>query len=253
MSRFFIDRPILAMVIGLVVMLAGALSLLSLPVEQYPTVAPPRVFIGANYPGADAKTTEESVTQVIEQQLLGIDHLDHFHSSSGSDGSTNISVTFTPGTNPDTAQVQVQNKLAQAAPLLPAEVQQQGVLVGKSGASFLMIIAVYDTSGRYSDVDISDYMNARLLDPISRVNGVGQVNVFGGEYAMRIWLDPDKLNAFKLMPSDVRNAVQNLNVAVPAGQVGGQPTAPGQGMNVVITARSRLHTADEFRAIVLKS
>jgi multidrug efflux pump len=253
MSRVFIERPILAVVIALVVMLAGGLSLLFLPVAQYPTIAPPRVFVGANYPGADAKTVEESVTQVIEQQLLGIDHLDHFSSSSGSDGSSNIVATFTPGTDPDTAQVQVQNKLAQATPLLPVEVQQQGLFVGKSGASFLMVMALYDTSGRYSDVDISDYLNARLLDPISRVNGVGQVNVFGGEYAMRIWLDPDKLNAFKLMPSDVRNAVQNLNVAVPAGQVGGQPTAPGQGMNVVITARSRLHTADEFRAIVLKS
>jgi hydrophobe/amphiphile efflux-1 (HAE1) family protein len=253
MSRFFIDRPILAVVIGLVVMLAGALSLLILPVEQYPTVAPPRVFIGANYPGADAKTAEESVTQVIEQQLLGIDHLDHFHSSSGSDGSINISVTFAAGTNPDTAQVQVQNKLAQAAPLLPAEVQQQGLFVGKSGASFLMVMALYDTSGRYTDVDIADYLYSRLLDPISRVNGVGQVNPFGGQYAMRIWLDPDKLNAVRLMPSDVRNAVLNLNVSVPAGQVGAQPTAPGQALNVIITARSRLRTADEFRRIVLKA
>jgi len=252
-SRFFIERPILAMVIGLVVMLAGALSLLSLPVEQYPTIAPPRVFIGANYPGADAKTTEESVTQVIEQQLQGIDHLDHFHSSSGSDGSSNISLTFAPGTNPDTAQVQVQNKLAQAAPLLPAEVQQQGLFVGKSGAAFLMIMALYDDSGRYSDVDISDYLNARLLDPISRIDGVGQVNVFGGQYAMRIWLDPDKLDAVRLMPSDVRNAILNLNVSVPAGQIGGQPTAPGQALNVIVTARSRLHTAEEFRRIILKS
>jgi multidrug efflux pump len=253
MSRVFIERPILAIVIALVVMLAGSLSLLSLPVAQYPTIAPPRVFIGANYPGADAKTAEESVTQVIEQQLLGIDHMDHFHSTSGSDGSANISVTFTPETNPDTAQVQVQNKLAQATPLLPTEVQQQGLFVGKSGASTLMVMAVYDTSGRYSNVDIGDYMNARLLDPISRVNGVGQVNVFGGDYAMRIWLDPDKLDALKLMPSDVRTAVQNLNVAVPAGQVGGQPAALGQAINVIITARSRLHTADEFRNIVLKS
>ncbi len=253
MSRFFIERPILAMVIGLVVMLAGGLSLLVLPVEQYPTIAPPRVFIGANYPGADAKTAEESVTQVIEQQLQGIDHLDHFHAQSGSDGSSNISLTFAPGTNPDTAQVQVQNKLAQAAPLLPSEVQQQGLFVGKSGASFLMVMALYDTSGRYGDVDISDYLNARLLDPISRVNGVGQVNVFGGQYAMRIWLDPDKLNAFRLMPSDVRTAILNLNVSVPAGQIGGQPTAPGQALNIIITARSRLHTADEFRRIILKA
>ncbi|HEY1927248.1 MAG TPA: efflux RND transporter permease subunit, partial [Caulobacteraceae bacterium] len=160
MSRFFIERPILAVVIALVVMLAGSLSLLTLPVAQYPTIAPPRVFIGSNYPGADAKTTEESITQVIEQQLRGIDHLNYFASTSGSDGSSNITVTFAPGTNPDTAQVQVQNKLAQATPLLPAEVQQQGIFVGKSGASFLMVMALYDTSGRYSDVDISDYLNA---------------------------------------------------------------------------------------------
>ncbi|HEY2049537.1 MAG TPA: efflux RND transporter permease subunit [Caulobacteraceae bacterium] len=253
MSRFFIERPILAVVIALVVMLAGSLSLLALPVAQYPTIAPPRVFIGANYPGADAKTTEESVTQVIEQQLRGIDHLNYFSSTSGSDGSSNITVTFAPGTNPDTAQVQVQNKLAQATPLLPTEVQQQGIFVGKSGASFLMVMALYDTSGRYNDVDISDYLYARLLDPISRVNGVGNVNVFGGEYAMRIWLDPEKLNAFKLMPSDVRAAILALNVAVPAGQVGAQPAAPAQAMNVIITARSRMRTAEEFRQIVLKS
>jgi multidrug efflux pump len=252
-SRVFIERPVLAVVIGLVVMLAGALSLLSLPVAQYPTIAPPRVFINANYPGADAKTTEEAVTQVIEQQLLGIDHLDHFHASSGSDGSSSISLTFSPGTNPDTAQVQVQNKLTQATPLLPTEVQQQGLVVGKSGASFLLVMAIYDTSGRYTDIDIADYLNAHLLDPISRVDGVGQVEVFGGQYAMRIWLDPDKLDAFRLMPSDVRAAILNLNVSVPAGQVGGQPTAPGQAMNVIITARSRLHTAEEFRKIVLKS
>ncbi|HZK98947.1 MAG TPA: efflux RND transporter permease subunit [Caulobacteraceae bacterium] len=253
MSRFFIERPIFAMVIAIVIMLAGTLSLLALPIAQYPTIAPPRVFIGANYPGADAATAESSVTQVIEQQLKGIDHLDYFSSTSGSDGSVNINATFAPGTNPDIAQVQVQNKLAQATPLLPAEVQQQGLFVGKSGASFLMIVALFDTTGRYSDTDIADYVNSRLVDPLSRVNGVGTVNVFGGQYAMRIWLDPYRLDNFKLMPSDVRNAILAQNVEVSAGQIGGQPAVAGQAINATITAQSRLHTVEEFRDIVLKS
>ncbi|QUD89401.1 efflux RND transporter permease subunit [Phenylobacterium montanum] len=253
MSRFFIERPIFATVIAVAVMLAGALALLTLPIAQYPNIAPPRVFIGATYPGADAATAEASVTQVIEQQLKGVDHLLYFSSTSGSDGSINITATFEPGTNADIAQVQVQNKLAQATPLLPAPVQQQGLFVGKSGASFLMVLALYDTTGKYSDVDISDYLNSRLRDPISRVNGVGNVNVFGGQYAMRIWLDPYKLNNFKLMPSDVKNAVLAQNVEVPAGQVGAQPAVPGQALNAIITAQSRLQTAEQFRDIVLKT
>ncbi len=253
MSRFFIQRPIFAMVIAMVIMLVGGLSLLTLPIAQYPTIAPPEVFIGANYPGADAATGEASVTQVIEQQLRGIDHLLYFSSTSGSDGSINITATFAPGTNADIAQVQVQNKLAQATPLLPTEVQQQGLFVGKSGASFLMVMALYDTTGRYTDVDIADYVNARLLEPLSRVDGVGRVNVFGGQYAMRIWLDPYKLNNFKLMPSDVRAAILAQNVEVPAGQIGSQPAVPGQALNAIITAQSRLQTAEQFRAIVLKT
>jgi multidrug efflux pump len=252
-SRFFIARPIFAIVIALVIMLAGGLSILTLPIAQYPSIAPPEIFVGASYPGADAATAEASVTQVLEQQLKGIDHLLYFSSSSGSDGSVNITATFSPGTNADIAQVQVQNKLAQATPLLPSVVQQQGLFVGKSGASTLMIVALYDTTGKYRDIDISDFLNSRLVDPISRVNGVGNVNVFGGQYAMRIWLDPFKLNNFKLMPSDVRNAILNQNVAVSAGQIGGQPAVAGQALNATITAQSRLQTADQFRAIVLKS
>ncbi len=253
MSRFFIRRPIFAVVIALVIMLAGILAIRTLPIAQYPTIAPPEIFIGANYPGADAQTSETSVTQVIEQALNGIDHLLYFSSTSGSDGSVNITATFQPGTNPDIAQVQVQNKLAQANPLLPTEVQQQGLFVGKSGASFLMIVALYDTSGRYTDVDISDFLNSRLRDPLSRVDGVGNINVFGPQYAMRIWLDPYKLKNFSLMPSDVRNAVLAQNVQVPAGQIGAQPSPPGQALNAIVTAQSRLHTAEEFGNIVLKA
>jgi multidrug efflux pump len=253
MSRFFIDRPIFATVIALVIMLIGALAIRALPVAQYPIIAPPRVFISAFYPGADAATSESSVTQVIEQQLTGIDHLLYFSSTSGSDGSVNITATFQPGTDPNIAQVQVQNRLAQATPLLPAEVQQQGLSVGKSGASFLMIVALYDTTGRYSDVDIADFMNSRLRDPLSRVDGVGSVDVFGGQYAMRIWLDPFKLDNFKLMPADVRNAVLAQNVQVPAGQIGAQPAVDGQALNAIVTAQSRLQTAEQFANIVLKT
>ena len=253
MSRFFIERPIFATVIALVIMLIGALAIRALPIAQYPTIAPPRVFVGATYPGADAATAESSVTQVIEQQLSGIDHLLYFSSTSGSDGSINITVTLQPGTNPDIAQVQVQNKLAQATPLLPVEVQQQGLFVGKSGASFLIIVGLYDTTGRYSDIDIADFLNSRLRDPISRVDGVGEVDVFGGQYAMRIWLDPFKLDNFKLMPSDVRNAVLAQNVQVPAGQIGAQPAVGAQALNAIVTAQSRLQTAEQFAEIVLKT
>ena len=253
MSRFFIERPIFATVIALVIMLIGTLAIRTLPIAQYPTIAPPRVFVGASYPGADAATAESSVTQVIEQQLSGIDHLLYFSSTSGSDGSINITVTLQPGTNPDIAQVQVQNKLAQATPLLPVEVQQQGLFVGKSGASFLIIVGLYDTTGRYSDVDIADFLNSRLRDPISRVDGVGEVDVFGGQYAMRIWLDPFKLNNFKLIPSDVRNAVLAQNVQVPAGQIGAQPSVGTQALNAIVTAQSRLQTAEQFADIVLKT
>jgi multidrug efflux pump len=253
MSRFFIERPIFAIVIALVIMLVGALAIRTLPIAQYPSIAPPEVFIGASYPGADAATSESSVTQVIEQQLTGIDHLLYFSSTSGSDGSINITATFQPGTNADVAQVQVQNKLAQATPLLPAEVQQQGLFVGKSGASFLIIVGLYDTTGRYSDIDIADFLNSRLRDPLSRVDGVGNVNVFGGQYAMRIWLDPFKLDNFKLMPSDVRAAVLAQNVQVPAGQIGAQPAVPGQALNAIVTAQSRLQTAEQFADIILKT
>jgi multidrug efflux pump len=253
MSRFFIDRPIFAWVIAIVIMLAGALSIRILPVSQYPPLAPPAIFIGATYPGADAQTLENSVTQVIEQQLKGLDHLLYFSSSSNADGSVRIRATFEAGTNPDIAQVQVQNKLQQATALLPAPVQQQGLTVGKSQTSFLMLVALYDPTGHYTDRDISDYVISHLQDPVARVQGVGDIEVFGGQYAMRIWLDPYKLNNFKLMPSDVAAAVRAQNVQVSAGQLGAQPAVAGQQLNATVTAQSRLQTPEQFRAIILRT
>jgi multidrug efflux pump len=253
LSRFFIERPIFAWVIAIVVMLAGALSILTLPVAQYPSIAPPSVSISANYPGADAETVESSVTQVIEQQLKGLDHLLYFSSQSQSDGSVQIDATFAAGTNPDIAQVQVQNKVQQAVPLLPTEVQQQGIVVAKQTASFLLVIAVYDDTGRYTLADIGDFVNSKLQDPISRVTGVGDLQVFGGQYAMRIWLDPYKLNNYKMTVGDVRNAVAAQNIQVSAGQIGANPAVPGQQLNATVTVQSRLHTADQFKAIVLRT
>jgi multidrug efflux pump len=252
-SRFFIERPIFAWVLAIVIMLAGSLSILTLPIAQYPSIAPPSVSIFANYPGADAETVESSVTQVIEQQLKGLDHLLYFTSQSQSDGTVEIDATFAADTNPDIAQVQVQNKVQQATPLLPTEVQQQGLTVAKQTASFLLVIAVYDDTGRNSLADIGDFVNSKLQDPISRVTGVGDVQVFGGQYAMRIWLDPYRLNNYKLTVGDVRNAILAQNIQVSAGQIGANPAVPGQQLNATVTVQSRLHTADQFKAIVLRA
>jgi hydrophobe/amphiphile efflux-1 (HAE1) family protein len=253
MSRFFIDRPIFAWMVALGVMLAGVIAILSLPIAQYPTIAPPAVTITATYPGASAATLESSVTQVIEQQLKGIDHLLYFSSTSAANGVATITATFQPGTNPDTAQVQVQNKLNQATPELPAEVQQQGLTVAKAQSDFILIVALYDTDGRHDTTDLGDYVNSTLVDPISRLNGVGDTTVLGAQYAMRIWLDPYKLNNYKLMPSDVSAAVLAQNVQVPAGELGAQPAVSGQELDATVNAQSRLKTADQFRAIVLKT
>jgi hydrophobe/amphiphile efflux-1 (HAE1) family protein len=252
-SRFFIERPIFAWVIALVIMLVGVLAILSLPVSQYPTIAPPAVTITATYPGASAEIMETSVTQVIEQQLKGVDHLLYFSSQSTLNGQAVITATFAPGTNPDIAQVQVQNKVQQAVPLLPAVVQQQGLIVAKSQVSFLLIIALYDTAGRYTDIDLGDMVNSKIADPISRVNGVGDLQIFGGQYALRIWLDPFKLDNFKLTPADVRTAVEAQNVQVPAGELGAPPVAPGQELDATVNAQSRLQTAEQFRDIILKT
>jgi multidrug efflux pump len=253
LSQFFIERPVFAWVIAIVIALLGVLAIETLPITQYPTIAPPAVTIVANYPGADAETVQDSVTQVIEQQLTGVDNLLYFSASSSSNGQISITATFAPGTNADIAQVQVQNKVQQALPTLPQEVQQQGVVVVKSQSSFLLVVALYDDSGRYTNIDISDFIATKLVDPISRVSGVGQAQVFGSPYAMRIWLDPFKLNSFGLTPTDVQNAVLSQNVQVSAGELGAQPTIPGQQLDATVTAQSRLQTPEQFRRIVLKS
>jgi multidrug efflux pump len=253
MSRFFIDRPVFAWVIAIVIMLAGALAVNTLPIEQYPEIAPPSINIRATYPGASAQTLENSVTQVIEQQLTGLDNLLYFSSSSDSAGNATITVTFAPGTNADIAQVQVQNKLQQATPLLPQEVTQLGVTVTKSRTNFLMVVALYSQTGRYTNVDIADYLTSTLQDPLARVQGVGDVHVFGSQYAMRIWLDPYKLRNYSLTPDDVRTAVEAQNTQVAAGALGNQPTVEGQQLNATVTAGSRLRTPDQFRNIILKT
>ena len=252
-SRIFIDRPIFAWVIAIVIMLAGAGAILSLPVEQYPDIAPPTVNIRANYPGASAETLETSVTQIIEQQLTGIDGMIYFSSTSDSAGRARVSVTFERGTDPDIAQVQVQNRVQEALSRLPQQVQQQGLRVTKSSADFLMVIAVYDETGKRTRSDVSDYLTSNLQDPLARVPGVGDVNVFGSPYAMRIWLDPFKLSSFQLMPGDVISAIEAQNTQVAAGQIGAQPALPGQMLNATVTARSRLSTPEEFRNIVVKT
>lgn len=252
-SRFFVDRPIFAWVIAIAVLLTGVGSIMSLSVAQYPDIAPPTVNIRANYPGASAETLESSVTQIIEQQLTGIDNMLYFSSSSSSAGSVSISVTFDKGTDPDVAQVQVQNKVQQATSRLPSAVQQQGVSVTKSASDFLMLVAVYDKSRKSSSADIGDFLVSNFQDPIGRVNGVGQTRVFGSQYAMRIWLDPVKLAAVKLMPSDIKAAIRAQNTEVSAGQIGDLPATQDHMLNAVVKAKSRFTSAEQFRNIVVKT
>jgi multidrug efflux pump len=252
-SRIFIDRPIFAWVLAIVVMLAGIGAISSLPVEQYPDIAPPQVNVRASYPGASAETIENSVTQIIEQQLTGIDGLLYFTSTSSSRGSVSISAIFAKGTDPDTAQVQVQNQVQQAISRLPQQVQQQGIRVTKSNPDFLLIVAVYDETNQRTNMDVSDYLASNIQDPLSRVTGVGDINVFGAPHAMRIWLNPQRLAAFALMPSDVISAIQAQNTEVAAGEVGGLPSPQGQMLNATVTAQSKLQTPKQFEAIVLKT
>ena len=253
MSRFFIDRPIFAWVIAIIVMLAGALSILSLPISQYPSIAPPSISITAVYPGADADTLTSTVTEPIEQQMKGLDHLEYFSSTSDSSGAATITLTFAQGVNPDTAQVQVQNKLQLAIPILPAEVQQQGLVVAKATKNFLFGIAVYSDNDSHTAADLSDLVNSRIVDPISRVNGVGDTQLIGAQYAMRIWLDPYKLNNYGLTTADVKAAVVAQNAQVASGQLGQPPVAGDQQLNAVVTSQSRLQTPEQFANIVLKT
>ena len=253
LSRVFVDRPIFAWVISIVIMLAGAGSILLLPMEQYPDIAPPSVNIRATYPGASAETLETSVTQVIEQQLTGLDGLLYFSSSSTSQGAATITATFDKGTDPDIAQVQVQNKVQQAVARLPQAVQQQGLVVTKSNPDFLLIAAVFDATNRASSSDVADYLVANIQDAVGRLPGVGDLRVFGSPYAMRIWLDPYRLASYRLMPSDVRAAILAQNVQVAAGQIGGQPASDDQMLNATVTAKARLSTPEQFRNILVKT
>ena len=252
MSKFFIDRPVFAWVIAMIIMLAGALSITSLPIAQYPSIAPPTISVIANYPGASAKTLEDTVTQVIEQKLNGIDNLRYIESASTADGTVTITVTFEGGTNPDIAQVQVQNKVALATPLLPQEVQQQGVQVNKSVRNFLIVVGLISEDGSMSGTDLADYNSSVMKDPISRLPGVGEIQTFGTQYAMRIWLDPDKLTKYQLATSDVVTAVRAQNAQVSAGALGDLPAMPGQLLNATVIAQSRLQTPEQFGAILLR-
>jgi len=253
MSRFFIDRPVFAWVIAITIMLGGLLALQTLPIAQYPQIAPTTVRISATYAGADAQTVENSVTKVIEQGMTGIDHLDYMTSTSMSTGQSQISLTFTSAADPDVAQMQVQNKLQLVTSLLPQIVQSTGLSVTKSSTGFLMVIAFVSTDGKMSSIDLADYVNSTLNDTLKRVEGVGDTQLFGSGYAMRIWLNPDKLAKYALMPSDVSSAVEAQNTQVSAGQLGGLPSRAGQQLNATVTARSRLQTPEQFRNIILKS
>ena len=252
MSKFFIDRPIFAIVIALLVMLAGALSIVAMPIEQYPTIAPPSIQIGASYPGASAQTVENTVVQVIEQQMSGLNNLLYLSSTSDDTGQASVTLTFAAGTNPDIAQVQVQNKLQLATPLLPTAVQQAGVRVTQSSTGFLLVAGFVSSDNSMSRYDIANYVVSHLQDPLSRINGVGNYNVFGSQYAMRIWLDADKLNSFALTPVDVSAAIQAQNVQVAGGQLGGTPAPPTQRLTAAITEATLLRTPTEFGNILLK-
>src|SRR6195952_2457610 len=253
MAKFFIDRPIFAIVIALLIMLGGALSIFSLPTEQYPPIAPPTVQISTSCPGASATTVESTVVQVIEQQMSGIDHLLYMASTSDDTGQSTTTLTFAPGSNPDIAQVQVQNKLQLAVPQLPVQVQQSGVRVTKSTSSFLMLVGFYSRDRSMSKFDIANYLVSHIQDPLSRIDGVGNFSVFGSQYAMRIWLDPHKLDSFALTPLDVTAALQAQNVQISGGQLGGTPAVPGQQLNATITEATLMRTPDQFGAVLLKA
>ncbi|QLS04461.1 efflux RND transporter permease subunit [Citrobacter freundii] len=252
MANFFIRHPIFAWVLAIILMMAGALAIMQLPVAQYPTIAPPAVAISATYPGADAQTVQDTVTQVIEQNMNGIDNLMYMSSTSDSAGSVTITLTFQSGTDPDIAQVQVQNKLQLATPLLPQEVQQQGIGVEKSSSSFLMVAGFVSDNPQTTQDDISDYVASNIKDSISRLNGVGDVQLFGAQYAMRIWLDANLLNKYQLTPVDVINQLKVQNDQIAAGQLGGTPALPNQQLNASIIAQTRLKDPQEFGKVTLR-
>ncbi|WP_414442961.1 efflux RND transporter permease subunit [Burkholderia sp. 22PA0106] len=252
MAKFFIDRPIFAWVIAIILMLAGIASIFTLPIAQYPTIAPPSIQISATYPGASAKTVEDTVTQVIEQQMSGLDNFLYMSSTSDDSGTSTITLTFAAGTNPDIAQVQVQNKLSLATPILPQVVQQLGLKVTKSSSSFLLVLAFTSEDGSMNKYDLANYVASHVEDPVSRLNGVGTVTLFGSQYAMRIWLDPTKLTNYSLTPVDVTSAITAQNVQIAGGQIGGTPAVPGTVMQATITEQTLLQTPEQFGNILLK-
>ena len=237
MARFFIDRPIFAWVIAIIIMGLGVLSIMRLPISQYPSIAGPSVVIGATYPGASAETVADTVVQIIEKEMTGLDGLRYIDSSTTSTGRATVTLTFNLGTDPDIAQVQVQNKLSQAEASLPSEVTRQGVTVEKSTTGFLMVIALISDDGARSAIDLADYLNSYMVEPISRLKGVGKVEVFGSEYAMRIWLDPQKLKYYGLSPTTVINAISAQNAQISAGSFGAMPAPEGQQLNATVTAQ----------------
>src|SRR5579883_1699275 len=252
MPQFFIDRPVFAWVIALLVMLMGGIALSRLPSDSYPDIAPPQVVIDASYPGANASTVETTVTQVIEQHLTSIDHLLYFTAQS-SFGESQITLTFETGTNPDIAQVQTQNRVSLAAPLLPAEVTQQGIEVFKTSAGFLAAIALRSGPGGPNAAQLNHLVASRVLDPIERIPGVGSANLFGSDFAMRIWLNPDKLHAYGLSAADALNAVKGQNIQIASGSVGAAPAVEGQQTTATVTTEGEFNSVQQFRNILLRT
>jgi len=253
MPKFFINHPVFAWVVSILVSLSGLIALINMGVESYPSVAPPQITIRATYPGADAQTTEQAVTQVIEQQLTGIDNLLYFNSTSSSNGTATITLTFDTGTDSDIAQVQVQNKVALATPRLPNEVVQQGVVVAKENAGFLMVIALRSSDPAIGRDAINDLIASRVLEPLARVPGVGNTQHFGSEHAMNIWLDPEKLQGYGLSATQVLGAIRGQNVQFAAGAIGAEPALPGVGFTATVAGEGRFSTPDEFRQIILRT
>src|SRR5882724_697520 len=253
MARFFIDRPVFAWVVSILIAVLGALSITQLPVAQYPNVAPPSISVTVNYAGASAETLQETVTSVIEQQLNGIDNLLYLSSSSDASGLATVTLYFLPGTNPDTAQVQVQNKVQLATPSLPQTVQQQGVVVAKATRNFMMFFTLSTTDDSLDEIALGNYIASSVLDPIRRVTGVGEANMFGSQYAMRVWINPDRLNSFGLTAADVATAIQHQNAQVPVGQIGATPSVQGQQLNVIMQGRTTRRNATEFENILLRT
>ncbi|HVL00986.1 MAG TPA: efflux RND transporter permease subunit, partial [Dongiaceae bacterium] len=253
MAQFFINRPIFAWVIALLILLGGILSVRQLPISQYPSIAPPSIAVTSTYPGASAKTQEETVTAPIEQEMNGVEGMQYMTSVSSGDGTSIVTVFFKTGTNIDLAQVEVANRVKRVEARLPEEVRRQGVRVEKATRNFLLIITISSSDGSMDATALGDYANTRLLDQLRRVKGVGEAQVFGPEYAMRVWLDPVKLTAFSLLPSDVVKAIQAQNVQVSAGEVGGLPTSLGLMLNATVITESRLSSPEQFGEILLKA